>query len=64
MTRLSKQALIMLKNSMDTNTTVYNIAWNHNYEFQYVWTNGRVENGNVFSPTDFELTSLSKQYTS
>ena len=52
MTRFPKQALIMLKNSMDANTTivVHNIAWNHNYGFHDVWTNGRVENGKVFFP--------------
>ena len=55
MTRFPKQALVMLKNRLDTNTTHKNRNWAgsikdclESYGFQDVWTNGRVENEKAF----------------
>ena len=55
MTRFPKQALVMLKNRLDTNTTHKNrnCAGSikdclESYGFHDVWTNGRVENEKAF----------------
>ncbi len=55
MTRFPKQALVMLKNRLDTNTTHKNRNWAgsikdclESYGFHDVWTNGRVENEKAF----------------
>ena len=55
MTRFPKQALIMLKNSLDTNTTHKNRNWAgsikdclESHGFHAVWTDGRVENEKAF----------------
>ena len=55
MTRFPKQAWIMLKNSLDTNTTHKNRNWAgcikdwlEAYGFHAVWTNGRVKNEKAF----------------
>ena len=51
MTRFPKQALVMLKNRLDTNTIHKDRNWAgsikdclESYGFHDVWTNGRVEN--------------------
>ena len=55
MTRFPKQALVMLRKSLDTNTTHKNRNWAgsikdclESYGFHDVWTNGRVENEKAF----------------
>ena len=55
MTRFQKQAWIMLKNSLDNNTTHKNRNWAGSIEdcleshgFHDVWTDGRVENEKAF----------------
>ena len=55
MTRFPKQALVMLKNRLDTNTTQKNKNWAgsikdciESYGFHDVWTNGRAENEKAF----------------
>ena len=55
MTRFQKQALIMLKNSLDTNTAYKNRNWAgsikgclESHSFHDVWTDGRVENEKAF----------------
>ena len=55
MTRFPKQALVMLKNRLDTNTTHKNRSWAgstkdclESYRFHDVWTNGRVEDEKAF----------------
>ena len=55
MTRFLKQALVMLRNSLNTNTTHKNKNWTgsikdclESYGFHDVWTNGRVENEKAF----------------